>query len=132
MFCDLREVSVLWIRDILVDPDPPIRTTDLRNRMQILFFSSVTDKMPKKLLFLKVYGLLLFEGYLRQSSIIKKTSKRSHKILEINVFYFFLLVEGRILIWIREAQNIRTLRSGSTTLKSSIKLIREEASKNDI
>jgi hypothetical protein len=52
----LQKTSVLDPGNFGTDPDPRIRTTNLRIR--ILLFSSVADKMPQK----SFFCLLLFEG----------------------------------------------------------------------
>jgi hypothetical protein len=53
------------------DPDPRIRTTDLRNR--ILLFSSVVAKMPSKrrCYFSKFFADYFLKVHLHQSSKIK-------------------------------------------------------------
>ncbi len=46
-----------------MDPDPRIRTYDLRIRLRILLFSSVTFEMPtKKFLLLIIYAHSNFDG----------------------------------------------------------------------
>ncbi len=83
------------------DPDPQIRTTDLR--MRILLFLSVTFKF---------FYFLLFEYTLHQSSrqnVIKQYKSR--------FFLLFLLDDGRI--------RIRTNIDGSGSLRSkSIRILR--------
>ncbi len=73
------------------DPDPPIRTTDLRIRIQILIIRQWLTKC-QQIFFPK----FLFEGNLHGRFKDKKTSKRWHKILEVNFFknFFCLLMEG--------------------------------------
>jgi hypothetical protein len=82
-----KHVLDLW--HFGTDPDPRVRTTDLRIR--ILLFSSVSFKM-----LIKVFFFLLFEGTF--TSFFKdKKSQRNHKTVEIKIF-LFLLDDGTIQI----------------------------------
>jgi hypothetical protein len=93
-----REEELMELRDLLqerltfflliCDSWVRIRTTDIRIR--ILLFSSEADKMPTKNKFI---CLLIFEGTFTLVSR-GKTSKGSHKTVEIKVFLTFLLVDG--------------------------------------
>jgi hypothetical protein len=82
-------------------------TLDLRIRIRILHFSSVTSRMPTK----KKYFFLIYFPYycqkipyvLHQSSKIKVIKKSLND--RNQCFIIFLLVDGRIWIWIR----IRTI-----------------------
>jgi predicted neutral ceramidase superfamily lipid hydrolase len=68
--------AVLWIREIFV-------------RFRIIVFSSLADKMPTKISFFKSFLLTTFEGTRTFTSFFRnKKSKRSHKIVEIKVFFF--------------------------------------------
>ncbi len=70
----------LW----LMDPDPD--SAPAPDAIRILLFSSLTFKMPPKNDFFKTFFcIVLFEGTF--TSFFKdKTSKRSHKTVEIKVF----------------------------------------------
>ncbi len=80
------------------DSDPWIRTSDKRMQLKILlFFSSVTIKMPTKN---KFFRLLLFEGTFLSfftATVIKKSQNSRNQ----GFSYFFLLDDGRIRIRIR-------------------------------
>jgi hypothetical protein len=69
-----------------MDPDPRIRTTNLRIPLRILFFSSVTFKMASFIIdFPNFFCLLLFKGTFTLFFKGKK-SLRSPKTVEIKVF----------------------------------------------
>jgi hypothetical protein len=69
----------------VTDPDPVIRTTDLR--ILILLFSSVADKMPKISCFFFKGCFYVLEVHLHPSTKMK--SQKEVKIVEIKVFLTF-------------------------------------------
>ncbi len=77
----------LWLMD--PDPDPAIFVIDL------------PEMTTKKLIFLKFFCLLLFEGRYMYIIFKDKKSKRSHKAVGIKVFLTFLLGDRSIQIRIR-------------------------------
>jgi hypothetical protein len=75
------------------DPVPRIRTTYLQFRIQILLFSSVTFKMPKKI---HIFCLLLFEGTFTSFFKDKKSDEKKSQKVEIKVFLTgTFLLDGR-------------------------------------
>jgi hypothetical protein len=75
-----------------VDPHPAV------------FIIGRQDANKKKRIKKKFFCILLFEGTFT-SFFKNKTSKRSHKTIEIKVFFFLcLLNDRRIRFWIQEAQ----------------------------
>jgi hypothetical protein len=90
------------------DPDPRIRSTDLRIRIRIriLPFSSLADNMPRKCNFFQIFFGLL--GYFFKVHtvyiIVKKKSQNSR--YQVFTYFFCLLMEGSGF-GIREAQKHR-------------------------
>ncbi len=109
-----------WHFDI--DPDPRIRTTDLRIRIRILLFSSVADKMPQKMYFFPKFFAyyLLFKGtgvHLLRFHRYKIKNMSQNSIKQGFSYFFCLLMEGKWFLCLQfYAYCISTAKSISTIL----------------
>ncbi len=134
---DSRDTKRCWGRSNVLDPryfgtdpDPRIRTTDLRIRIQIRLFSSVADKQPTKnfskgflltIFFVKVPLPMVHYRYVFKD----KKSKRSHKKVEKKVFFsLFWLVDPDLYKIMTDPglggpKTHGSYESGSTTLGRS-------------
>jgi hypothetical protein len=95
-YLPVKDTDNLWPQ--WIKPVNPLNQCS--ERIPLLFFSSVTFKMPTKKKIYKCFCLLLFEGTFTSFFTDKKSQQR-HKTVEIKVFLLFLLDDGRIRIRIR-------------------------------
>jgi hypothetical protein len=114
----LYSVVNLW--HFRMDPDPRIRSSDLRIRIRIILCSSVADKQPTKgKFFSKFFCLLHFEVHLHQSSKIKSQKKLQKSKIKVFSSFFCLLMEGSGSVQSNVGSGSgrsKTYGSGSTTM----------------